>query len=257
MALTWSSAVIGLSQEIVSGTALPFSISGGTSIFTLPLLTGASPTTFLIAACIDAGVADAGFTASGSTIPTAPASAAVSIRSGAGLLAACHRRASWCSLVRQGREVGDHVPDRLRGQHRLALKGRSHARETVDPVIGRHDRVRVEVACIHDPQPQLALRPARSGSLEVRRQCALELLLREGPAVAEEAEAHLPVNDDIAPAFHVPLRTSQRLGDGISNHGIGTQLLLAPRVTGEACDRGGERSCTDERAATLSRRLRW
>ena len=78
MALTWSSAVIGLSPEMVSGTALPFSISGGTSIFTLPFLTGASPTTFRIAARIDAGVAEAGLTASES--PAAPASAAVSTR---------------------------------------------------------------------------------------------------------------------------------------------------------------------------------
>ena len=85
----------------------------------------------------------------------------------------------------------------------------------------------------------------------------MELLLREGPAVAEETKAHLPVNDDVAPAFHVPLRTGQRLGDGIANHGIGTKLLLGPRVIGEACDCGRERGRTDECAATLSRRLRW
>src|SRR6516225_4785126 len=91
MALTWSSAVIGLSQEIVSGTALPFSLSGGTSIFTLPLLTGASPTTFLIAARIDAGVADAGFTASGTAVPTAPARVAASIKKRRHVIVARHR----------------------------------------------------------------------------------------------------------------------------------------------------------------------
>jgi hypothetical protein len=85
----------------------------------------------------------------------------------------------------------------------------------------------------------------------------LELLLREGPAVAEEAKAHLPVNDDIASTFHVALRTGQRLGDRISDHGIETQLLLGPRVIGETCDDGRERNRVDECAAAVSRRLRW
>src|SRR5207248_11426228 len=57
MALTWSAAVIGLSTVTVSGTVLPFSTSGGTSIVTLPSRSGASPTTFLIAASMVAGVA--------------------------------------------------------------------------------------------------------------------------------------------------------------------------------------------------------
>src|SRR5262249_58955111 len=45
IALTWSCAVIGLSTSIASATELPFSTSAGTSIVTLPLRTGASPTT--------------------------------------------------------------------------------------------------------------------------------------------------------------------------------------------------------------------
>jgi hypothetical protein len=85
----------------------------------------------------------------------------------------------------------------------------------------------------------------------------LELLLREGPAVAEEAKAHLPVNDDIASAFHVTLRAGQRLRDRIFHHGIGTQLLLGPRVIGETCGDGRERNRIDECAAAVSRRLRW
>src|SRR4029077_9406877 len=101
----------------------------------------------------------------------------------------------------------------------------------------------VEAARIHDAQPQLAFRPARSGSLEVRRECDLELLLREGPAVAEQAQPELPVNgaaavteegqpalrvnDDAAPAFRVALYPGQRLGERIADHGVGTHLLLA------------------------------
>ena len=42
MALMWLAAVIGLSPVTVSGTALPFSISGGRSSFTLPFCTGAA-----------------------------------------------------------------------------------------------------------------------------------------------------------------------------------------------------------------------
>ena len=47
----------------MSGTALPFSMSGGRSSFTLPGLTGAEPTTLRMASCISAGVARAGRTA--------------------------------------------------------------------------------------------------------------------------------------------------------------------------------------------------
>src|SRR4029453_15672618 len=133
MALTWSSCVIGLSQDTVSGTALPFSISAGTSILTLPMLSLASPMTFLIAACMDAGVAPAG--QHRRALRFRP-------RSGAGFFATCRRLASWCSLVTQGREIGDHVLDLLGRQHGLALKGRGHPRETLDSIIRRHDRVR-------------------------------------------------------------------------------------------------------------------
>src|SRR5215831_16333127 len=73
-------SVIGLSQDTVRGTALPFSISAGTSILSLPLLSGASPTTFLIAARIDAGVAGAGAASRARPIPAALASAAVSTK---------------------------------------------------------------------------------------------------------------------------------------------------------------------------------
>src|SRR5262249_37873839 len=117
-------------------------------------------------------------------------------------------------LVAQSREIGDHVLDLLRRQYRLSLKGGSDAGETIDAVVGRHDRVRVEAARIDNPQPQLALRPARSGSRQVRRQCALELLLREGAGVAEKAEAHLSINDNAATAFRVAIGAGQRCWNG-------------------------------------------
>src|SRR5262245_34963203 len=80
IALTWSAAVIGLSTETVSGTVLPFSISGARSSVTLPLRRGASPRTFFIAACIFSGVARAGPVAATEMRPSPPARRAASIR---------------------------------------------------------------------------------------------------------------------------------------------------------------------------------
>src|SRR5439155_23182434 len=153
--------------------------------------------------------------------------------------------------------IGDDILDLFRAQHRLGLKRGGDPRETVDSIIGRHDRVGVELARIHEAQPQLTLRPACTSSFEVRGECALELLLREGPAVAEQAEPHLAVNDDTAAAFHIALRAGQRLGDGISDNRIGRQLLFGARAIRPACDRRGERDRRDARAMALSRKLRW
>ena len=74
MARTWSASVIGLSTLTASGTALPFSTSGGRSSFTLPGLTRAEPTTLRMASCIAAGVARAGSTATTDASPS-PAAA--------------------------------------------------------------------------------------------------------------------------------------------------------------------------------------
>jgi hypothetical protein len=74
--------------------------------------------------------------------------------------------------------------------------------------------------------------------------------------VAEETEAHLSINDDAAPAFHVPLGAGQRLRDGISHYRIGTKLLRAARVIGTARNCRGSREHNDQRAAMFSRRLR-
>src|SRR5262249_59780580 len=186
--------------------------------------------------------------------PRAPPSRS---RSGAASFASCRRRESWCSLLAQRREIVDDILDLWRAQRRLALKRRRDALETVDSIIRRHDRVGVEPARIRDPQPQLTLGPASAASLQVRCECAMELLLREGPAVAEQAEPHLAVNDDAAPALHIALRAGQRAGDSISDDRIRTQLLLAARAIRPACEHRGERDRREARATTLSRKLRW
>ena len=56
------------------------------------------------------------------------------------------------------------------------------------------------------PQPQLARRPARPGAREVRRQRALEPLLRERAGVAQQAKPDLAVGDDRAAARRIARR---------------------------------------------------
>ena len=56
---------------------------------------------------------------------------------------------------------------------------------------------------IDDAQAQLALAPALSGAGEAGRQIALKALLRNGAAVAEQAETDGAVGDDGAPARRI------------------------------------------------------
>src|ERR1700681_3074345 len=122
MALTWSAAVIGLSTETVSGTVLPFSTSGGTSIVTLPLRGGAVPTTFLIAACMVAGVARLDFVATTEASAIPPASRAVPVRKPR-RVALIFARTSIISIFRalfaQRHQIGYHILDLLGSEHRL------------------------------------------------------------------------------------------------------------------------------------------
>ena len=61
--------------------------------------------------------------------------------------------------------------------------------EAVDAIVGRHDGRGIEAAGIHQPQPQLALRPAAAGAGKIGRKVALELLFGKRAAVAEDAGA--------------------------------------------------------------------
>ena len=205
------SGVIGLSTSTVSETELPFSTSGGRSSFTLPFVTGASPTTLRIAACIDAGVAARAGRSGSRSRRRRPARPCRS-ESGAGrlerVIIARHGFAQSRSVTRYATTssicsaVSIGLP---------AKRGR-HARQTIDTIIGRHDRLRVEPAGIHDPQPQLALGPTRAPApFRSGARCP-------GTAPPERArcgragKAHLPVSDNAAPAFRIAVRAGQRLG---------------------------------------------
>ena len=66
-------------------------------------------------------------------------------------------------------QEGDHILDLLGGQDRLAAPGGADAGQPVDPIIGRHDRCRVEPGGVDEAQPQLPSdqrdpRPCRSGA---------------------------------------------------------------------------------------------
>src|SRR5262249_58546707 len=82
-------------------------------------------------------------------------------------------------------------------------------------MIRRHDRGRVDPARIDDPQPKLALGPSRAGAPEIGREVALKSLFRKRPAVTQQAQTDLTVDDDRAATDRVALRTGQRLRNRI------------------------------------------
>ena len=82
-------------------------------------------------------------------------------------------------------------------------------------MIRRHDRRRVDSAGIDDPEPELALGPSLPRAPQIGREIALEPLLREGPAVAEQAQADLAVGDDGAAPRGIALGAGERRGHRI------------------------------------------
>src|SRR5688572_20194142 len=161
------------------------------------------------------------------------------------------------ALVAKCCKMGDHILDLLGGEQGLTFERRGHACKTFDSVIRRHYRLRVEAARIDDAQPQLSLRPARSGSLEAGRKRALKAFFRVWPAVAEQAKPGLTVNDNGAPAFRVAVRSGERIRDRVPDDRIRTQLILGlGAIGGAASHHGCERDRIGQRAAPLSRTLR-
>src|SRR5215468_1031575 len=139
MLFTWSSAVIGLATLTVIGTVLPFSTSGGISSLTLPVRTGASPTTLRIAEESIAGVA---FTGRNVTIGTAPAAAAPPARcmNCRRVVLASPRIAIAVVLIPKGCKISHDIFDLFRRENRLAAPVSANARKAIDTIIGRHDR---------------------------------------------------------------------------------------------------------------------
>src|SRR5499427_4199085 len=200
---------------------LPFSTSGGMSSVTLPLRTGASPITRWIAAFIISGVASARRARSGA-VPNA-VTPAIPTRT--------VRRVMWDSLsfviasssVPQGHRKRHNVFDLLRRQHRLATKRRCNPFKSIQAVIGRHDRIGVKYARIHDPQPQLAFGVTRPGTFEIGPDGALEFLLRQRCRMTKQAQPGLPARHNGFSAYRIARGAGQRSGDGIADHHIGSR----------------------------------
>ena len=74
----------------------------------------------------------------------------------------------------------------------------------------------IEAGRIHQPQPQLSLRPAAAGTGEVGRQIALELLFGKWAAMAEDASAG-PLDHERAAARAVARRAGQRFRNGVAD----------------------------------------
>ena len=202
MAVTWSPSVIGLSTRMVTGTALPLSISSAISNVTLPVCSSAPPVKSLMASVIDAGVATAGRTirTSGVATPGKEEPAPRPARDLAGRKSLAALRSLHRGDLAQRQQPGDHVLDLLRVEDRLALEGGTDTRQPIDLEVRRHDGLRVEAAGIGDAQAQLRSGRASAGAGKVGREIALEALLRYRRRMAEQAKADLAVGDDGAAA---------------------------------------------------------
>src|SRR6202521_5727043 len=227
MLLTWSLGVIGLSTATVSGTELPFSTSGGTSIVTLPSRTGASPPPSRSAAAMESGVAAAGRSATSWAAPNPPTKLPAVSRKRRRVAAVGSALSSIAPplryLITQRREKSHHILDLLGRQHRLAAPGRRDAGEPVHPIIGRHDRCRIDPAGIDHAQPQLARGPSRAAAGKIRREVALELLLGKRAGMAQQAETDLAVGDDRPAAQRIAGLVAQRRRDRVADHLVGTK----------------------------------
>src|SRR5690349_13952568 len=88
----------------------------------------------------------------------------------------------------EARKIGNHILDLLGSEDGLALEIPGDPREAVHTIVGRHDRVRIETRRISQPQTKLIGRRARSCTREGRREVALEALLGNRRAMAQQAQ---------------------------------------------------------------------
>src|SRR5262245_60340074 len=119
-----------------------------------------------------------------------------------------------CPSILQRRQEGYNVLDLRAAQDGLAPPRRRYPRKPIGSMIRRHDRGGVDSARVDDPQAQLALGPALAGPREIGGEVALEALLRERSAVAEQAQAELTVGDDRAAARRIAPGAGERLQIG-------------------------------------------
>src|SRR6516162_3365400 len=247
MLVTRSAPLIGLSTVTVSGTVLPFSTIGGNSSFTLPRSIVASPTSARIASSIAAGVAAAG-RANGARLKPAAVSSTRRRVGGSGDRWSIKRP----SLIAQRRQEGYHILDLFGRQDRLAGPGAADAGEALYPVIGWHDRARVEASRVDEPQPQLTRRPTRTRSGQIRCEGPLKPLLGKGTGVAQETGAEAPVQYDRPAARGIACRSGQRIRNGVADNCVGPQRTLV-------CDRRGggrqQQGRGDQRDLRISRKF--
>src|SRR5260221_1569521 len=228
MLLTYSSAVIGLVTLTVIGTVLPFSTSGGTSSLTLPVRTGASPTTLRMAEASIAGVPSAGRNV---TIGTVPNNAAPPARPRK------RRRVDGSKscmmgqtlLIAQRCKIRHNILDLLRRQDRLAAPARTHVIQAVDAIIGRHDSCGIEVRRVDKSEPKLADGRAAAGAGKARRKIALELGFRKRPGVTENAGAGA-IQHQGPPARRVAGSARQRIRNAVADDRVGCERLRASRA---------------------------
>src|SRR5580704_478177 len=129
-------------------------------------------------------------------------------------------------LIAQGYQIGHHVLDLLGGEHRLIAVTSRHLNKTFHAIIRRHDGLRVELAGIDDPKPELPFSPTRSRALEIRANITLQTHFWQRAGMAHQAQPDRTRRDDAAAALWIALRSGQRIWDGVAHDGVRLQRIL-------------------------------
>jgi len=86
-----------------------------------------------------------------------------------GQFARPYRLSSLClsGLIAKRREVGHYILYLLCIEDRAIPQGGSDPLKAFGPMIGRHDRLRIDATAVDNPRPQLRCRPSAAGSCQI------------------------------------------------------------------------------------------
>ncbi|CCV13932.1 hypothetical protein MESS4_610039 [Mesorhizobium sp. STM 4661] len=139
----------------------------------------------------------------------------------------------------QRRQIDDDILDVGARKDRLAAPaGGEPALLVGNTIVGGHDRVRHEPPHVDDAQPDLAFGEPRADAGEVGRKRPVQMRLGERAAVAERAQAALPIHHQRRAARRIALFAGERLKNRIAGDGIGTYFPAGGRRSNK--HRGGE-----------------
>jgi hypothetical protein len=118
-------------------------------------------------------------------------------------------------LIAKGREVGHHILHLLGVENRAIPQGGSDPLEAVSPMVGRHDRLRIDATTVDNPRPQLRGRQSAARSCQIGGEITLLTLLGKWAAVAKQAQAAGAVGHNRTPSCRITLKALKRVIDAI------------------------------------------